>query len=199
MAAILDRKLAYAASLTGPKLVILAASNAPFSHSCAVLERELGRPCANMGIPADIGLDGVINRTRPLLRRGDLVYLPLEYFLYPQTTAQLYTGIDAAYQFRHNPMGLSSRGPEGVIRAAFMFSLPTLVHSLGEMAISAMGVDRRVGGETLNMQRRDLMKALSAPHGRGLSMRPHLRTDAQGQLRRFPSSWPGASGKESSR
>jgi hypothetical protein len=44
------------------------------------------------------------------------------------------------------------RGPEGLVRAAFMFSLPTLVHSLGEMGLKAAGVHRRFNLDTLDRQ-----------------------------------------------
>ncbi len=55
----MDRKLAYADSTGHPKIFVVAGSNARFSHSCAVLEAALHRPCVNMagawryGLPAD--------------------------------------------------------------------------------------------------------------------------------------------------
>jgi hypothetical protein len=45
-----------------------------------------------------------------------------------------------------------SRGPEGVLRAAFMFDLGTLVQSAGEMMLSARGIKRRTGLSTINVQ-----------------------------------------------
>jgi hypothetical protein len=44
-----------------PKLVILAGSNGPYSHSCAVIGDMLNLPCENAGIAVGIGLD-VIRR-----------------------------------------------------------------------------------------------------------------------------------------
>src|SRR5579863_2071625 len=98
----MQHKLAYAASSQSPKLFILAGSNARFSHSCAVIEHELHRPCSNLGITAEAGLDWVIDSAKPMMRRGDLVYMPIEYSLYSQTRTQLLTGMDAAYRFRHD-------------------------------------------------------------------------------------------------
>jgi hypothetical protein len=60
--------------------------------------------------------------------------------------------MDAAYRFRHDKASLGQRGVEGVVRAAFMFSLPTLIHSIGEMALGAAGFNRRIGVDTTDVQ-----------------------------------------------
>lgn len=148
----LDKKLAYAESTPHPKLFIVAGSNARFSHSCAVLEASFGRPCINMGISADVALDWILDETRAELKAGDMVYLPLEYELYPLSRTRMETGVDAAYRFRHDKASLASRGTEGTLRAAFMFSLPTLIHSIGEMGLKYVGVQRRDTVDMLNRQ-----------------------------------------------
>jgi hypothetical protein len=148
----MDKKLAYARATPHPKLFIVAGSNARFSHSCAALEAALHRPCINMGIAADVALDWLLDKTRAQLAPGDLVYLPLEYDLYSRPRTQLETGMDAAYRFRHDKPSLAVRGPEGIARAAFMFSLPTLVQSIGEMSLQALGVQRRYNVDTLDRQ-----------------------------------------------
>jgi len=148
----MDRKLAYADSTPHPKIFVVAGSNARFSHSCAVLESALHRPCINMGIHADAALDWTFDTLRGRLAAGDLVYMPIEYDLYSRTRLQMMTGMDAAYRFRHDKASLAVRGPEGMVRAAFMFSLPTLVQSLGEMGLQAAGVHRRFNLDTLDRQ-----------------------------------------------
>jgi hypothetical protein len=45
-----------------------------------------------------------------------------------------------------------SRGVEGVVRAAFMFDVSTLVESIGEMILNRVGVTRRSGLATINAQ-----------------------------------------------
>jgi hypothetical protein len=150
--AMLDRKLAYARSVPPPKIFILAGSNARVSHSCAVVEALLLRPCVNLGISVEVGLDWVVERARPYIRRGDVIYMPIEYSLYTQPRAQMYTGVDAAYRVRHSRWSLVTRGVEGTTRGIFMFTLPMLVHSLGEMALNAAGMQRRFGQDTLNDQ-----------------------------------------------
>ena len=53
----IDAKLARAATIHGPKLVILAGSNGPYSHRCQVIEPMLELPCVNGGVAVGIGLD----------------------------------------------------------------------------------------------------------------------------------------------
>jgi len=148
----LEKKLAYGLSTGHPKIVLIAASNARFSHSCAVLEQSLHRPCVNLGVSGDVGIDWVMDAARRILVRGDLAYMPIEFDVYSRPRARLFTGMDAAYRFRHDKASLAERGPEGVARAAFMFSLPTLVQSLGEMTLARAGVRRRFGLDTLDGQ-----------------------------------------------
>ena len=92
-----------------------------------------------MGIAGDVALDWTLDKARRELAPGDLVYMPIEYELYSRPRARLQTGMDAAYRFRHDKASLAARGPEGIVRAAFMFSLPTLVQSLGEMGLAERG------------------------------------------------------------
>jgi hypothetical protein len=149
-------KLAYARAAPDPKIFVIAGSNARFSHSCAVIEARLYRSCINAGVAAGIGLDWVLDSFRPFMRPGDAVYLPLEYPQYNMSRAGMLSGADAAYRFRHDKRGLLARGPEGLVRAAFRFDLPTLLHSLGEMTLQAAGVRRRVGIQTLDRQGDDV-------------------------------------------
>jgi hypothetical protein len=148
----LEKKVAYGLAAGHPQLVIVAGSNARFSHSCAVLEQLLHRPCTNLGVAGTIGIDWTLDAARRILKPGDLAYMPIEYDIYSHPRAQLLTGMDAAYRFRHDKASLAERGPEGVARAAFMFSLPTLVQSLGEMALAEAGVQRRFSLDTLDKQ-----------------------------------------------
>ncbi len=74
----IEAKLARAATITGPKLVILAGSNAPYSHRCETIEPILGMPCVNGGVAVGVGLDYLFARWKPLLYSGDILYLPME-------------------------------------------------------------------------------------------------------------------------
>jgi hypothetical protein len=148
----MERKMAYAARTGHPKIFIVAGSNARYSHSCAVFEEVFDRPCVNMGISAEVGLDWTFQKTEQQLRSGDVVYLPIEYDLYSRPRVKFLTGMDAAYRFRHDKHSLLQRGPEGMLRAAFMFSLPTFIQSVGEMGLQAHGTQRRNTINTLDKE-----------------------------------------------
>ena len=147
-----DAKIAYVAGARSPKMAIIAGSNGRFSHSCAVMEKRFGRPCANLSVSADVGLDWITDQARRYLGRGDIVYLPLEYSFYSKSRQTIYTGSDAAYRFRYDKSGLLGRGAEGAVRAMFMFDVGTLVQSVGEMGLHAAGIHRRAGAADINVQ-----------------------------------------------
>lgn len=96
----IEAKLARGASVSSPKLVILAGSNAPYSHSCETIEPIIGRPCVNAGVAVGIGLDYLFARWKPLLHPGDIVYLPMEEAQYTRSRAANAVGPDAAIMFR---------------------------------------------------------------------------------------------------
>jgi hypothetical protein len=62
-----------------PRILIVAGSNARISHQAYVLEKETGIPSTNGGLTADLSLEFLLATYEPHLKRGDLVYLPLEY------------------------------------------------------------------------------------------------------------------------
>lgn len=150
--AMIAHKRAYAAGLDRPKLLILAGSNARFSHSCAAIEALIARPCVNGGVNADIALDYLLDAYKPVLRPGDVVYMPLEYEQYAVGRRRMMTGMDAPYSFFHDKAALWRRGAERFVRALFFFDLPYLIQGVGEMALDAAGVRRRFGVDTLSAQ-----------------------------------------------
>ena len=119
----IDAKLARAAAIDGPKLVILAGSNGPYSHRCEVIEPILGMPCVNGGVAVGIGLDYLFARWQRVLHHGDIVYLPMEEAQYVRTRVATELGPDAAIMFRHDWRTLSSLGAERWITALFSFDL----------------------------------------------------------------------------
>jgi hypothetical protein len=135
----MQQKSARLALLPDPKLVILAGSNGPFSHSCVVIGGMLGLPCENAGIAVGVGLDDLFARYGPMLRAGDVVYMPMETQQYVMTRAENNAGADGAMLFRYDRESLEKL-PEGrILGAVFSFTLPDLVESLAEMPIRARG------------------------------------------------------------
>jgi hypothetical protein len=119
----IDAKLARAAAIDGPKLVILAGSNGPYSHRCEIIEPILGMPCVNGGVAVGIGLDYLFARWQHVLRAGDTVYLPMEEAQYVRTRAATAVGPDAAIMFRQDWRTLASLLPERWLAALFSFDL----------------------------------------------------------------------------
>jgi hypothetical protein len=119
---LIDAKLARGAAIEGPKLVILAGSNGPYSHRCETIEPLLGMPCVNAGIAVGIGLDYLFARWRPLLHPGDVVYMPLEEAQYVRTYAATALGPDAEIMFRHDWPTLAHLGSDRILSAMFSFS-----------------------------------------------------------------------------
>ncbi|HET7881269.1 MAG TPA: hypothetical protein VFL55_10315, partial [Acetobacteraceae bacterium] len=117
----IDAKLARAASITEPKLVILAGSNAPYSHRCETIEPILHMPCVNGGVAVGIGLDYLFARWQQVLRAGDIVYLPMEQAQYTRPATA--TGPDAAILFRHDWRTLASLAPQRWLSGLFAWDL----------------------------------------------------------------------------
>jgi hypothetical protein len=134
----LDAKLAYAAELPAPKLVILAGSNALFSHSCAIIGGMLGLPCVNGGVALGLGLDYQFARWKPLLHAGDIIYMPLELQQYVVTAGAGRAGPDAPIMWRHNRATLVGLGPARIIAAAFSSTAEDAVLSVVETAALAL-------------------------------------------------------------
>jgi hypothetical protein len=133
----IDAKLARAASIDRPKLVILAGSNGPYSHRCEVIEPILGMPCVNGGVAVGIGLDYLFERWRVVLRPGDVVYLPMEEAQYVRTRAATALGPDAAIMFRHDWRTLASLPPGRWLAALFSFDLRATLMGPIEAALVA--------------------------------------------------------------
>ena len=86
-----------------------------------------------------IGLDYLFARWQPLLRPGDIVYLPLEEAQYTMTQAASRLGPDAAIMLRHDWDTLARLPSDRWAPAFFSFDARALVMSLIEMALVAAG------------------------------------------------------------
>lgn len=135
----IDAKLRRGASLHGPKLVILAGSNGPYSHRCETIQPIVGMPCVNGGVAVGIGLDYLFARWKKLLHRGDAVYLPMEEAQYARSEAATAVGPDAAIMFRHDWGILSDLPVNRWLGALFSFDLRFAVMALIEHGLMAGG------------------------------------------------------------
>jgi hypothetical protein len=53
----IEATVALGRTIHQPKLVILAGSNAPYSHRCETIGPIVDRPCINGGVAVGVGLD----------------------------------------------------------------------------------------------------------------------------------------------
>ncbi len=133
----IDAKLARAAAIDAPKLVILAGSNGPYSHRCEVIEPIVGMPCVNGGIAVGISLEYLFARWQRVLRPGDTVYLPMEEAQYVRSRAASAVGPDAAIMFRNDWATLASLPAERWLAALFSFDLRAVAMGPIEAALIA--------------------------------------------------------------
>jgi hypothetical protein len=135
----IDARLARGAAIAGPKLVILAGSNGPYSHRCQAIEPLLLVPCVNAGVAVGIGLDYLFARWEPLLHPGDVVYLPMEEAQYVRPRAAAALGPDAAIMLRHDRATLAKLPPGRWAGALFAYDLRGALMALIETALVAGG------------------------------------------------------------
>lgn len=131
--------------LSSPKLVILAGSNGPYSHSCVVLTAMLGMPCENAGIAVGIGLDEIFVRYEPLLQPGDIVYMPMELKQYTATASAYHASVDGAFLLRHDRNVLLTLPLPRIVGASFCCNLADLMEALAEMPLAAYGTINPAG------------------------------------------------------
>src|SRR4051794_34018057 len=135
----IDANLERGAAIAGPKLIILAGSNGPYSHRCETIESFIGRPCVNAGVAVGVGLDYLFARWETLLHPGDMVYLPLEETQYTRSRAASELGPDAAIMLRHERAVLLAMPGPRRIAAWFSSDLRAAVMSLVETTLLAGG------------------------------------------------------------
>lgn len=177
---------------TQPKLAIVSGSNGLFSLRCAVLEEALKWPCANLALPAGIGLNLILAHAKEWLHPGDVVLLPLEYDFYAQPArAQRLGSMGNHYMATYDRSLLTQVSAERQVAALFSLSLKDALASGVEMALAAAGVKRRFHiaritphgdmgghGEEEAAGYVDLLRDLPPPVWEGLNPEPGGSLDA---------------------
>jgi hypothetical protein len=142
-------KRAYAARLPSPKLLIVGASNARYSHRCETLAAALGMPCANLGMAAGLSLEYMRAEFAPVVRPGDVIYAPLEYGFYRDSTLPR---IERAIWVAWSPQRLRGLPASELVAALFQFDLKFALAAAAEMALHRAGLRARSGAGTLTEQ-----------------------------------------------
>jgi hypothetical protein len=166
----LAHKQAYLEGLHGPKIVILAGSNGRFGHRCRLIEARTGRGCANVSISADISVEYQLEKIRPALASGDILYLPLEYRAKPAPAV----GIEGPYAVAYDQAALLHMEPSQALNSLFYFDLPFLISAAGEMALATVHHDARYSVRTMNANGDETGHS----ERRAVEFRSHLRETA---------------------
>lgn len=132
------------------RLIILAGSNGRFSHSCSEIQPLINKPCINASLMAGIGIDYVLELYRPLLRKGDVIYMPYEYEQYNQDKNVVFSGPDNSILWRTDLSTLANLGTERVMRASFFADAKYFIHGIVEMGLSKRGIKRRFDEASIN-------------------------------------------------
>jgi hypothetical protein len=165
----IETGLARGRAVAGPKLVILAGSNGPYSHRCATIEPLIGRPCINAGVAVGIGLDYLFARWKPELHPGDIVYLPLEEAQYIRPREANSLGPDAAIMLRHDRATLRGMPPDRQVAALFSNDLRALAMSAAECAMAPWLSPAKLRPENSNGDRIGHTAALAARNALALA------------------------------
>lgn len=75
------RKEAAAASIVGPKAILIGGSSTHFSYQAEVVSRLTGMSVVNLGTHAALGAEYLLDRARRSLAPGDIAIVALEYSL----------------------------------------------------------------------------------------------------------------------
>lgn len=114
-----------AARITEPKIVFLSGSSSLFNVDAARVSKALHRPVVNYGLHAGMRLNRLLSEAPPVMKRGDILVLPLEQ-LYYQCAGNSWTEWHvrngrAWDQERFNALPLTQR-----VKAVFDASPPTM-------------------------------------------------------------------------
>ncbi len=132
--AILDAKVRYAQEVADQKkLVVISGSNSLYGISCARILAKTAMPCVNGGTAATFDFSYTVNLLQPYLRRGDIVYMPLEYNIYLEHTSPAFVGREALNIVMREPEKLRRQSALRAIHTLFYLDLAMALRSASEM------------------------------------------------------------------
>lgn len=82
IADVYEHKMARAKSIEGTRLFIVGGSASLFGLNSQILETTYGLPTTNLGVNAGLLLPYVLLKSKTVLRKNDIVIMPLEYHFY---------------------------------------------------------------------------------------------------------------------
>lgn len=132
------------------KIVLIAGSNGRVSHSATIISEIVGLPAVNMSVTAGISIDYQLNRLKPFLREGDIIYMPLEYSQLRKNKKQVYSGVEAPYVIAYEKESLQHFSWPRKIHAALFFDFRFALSACAEMGLTAISYKRRITADDFN-------------------------------------------------
>lgn len=149
------------------RLLLLGGSNVRISHSAKVLSEQLHIPTTNGGISAEVSLSLIIERFKPYLKPGDIVYIPLEYNSYERGLGQ---GIVDNNLLRNYHVDFPEIGATAQLRSIVAFDTSYLFTGIAELAMSAAGQKSPFARDQLNT----FGDQVGYTHENGIAFRPEI-------------------------
>jgi hypothetical protein len=144
-------KAGYLASIRDQrKIAIFAGSNGRFSHRCQTIAAQTGIACANLSTAVGYDFSWQMARYWPSLERGDVLYMPLEYWAPP--ARRMKGDGEVPYVVRHDHPALAHYSPLRMASALFYFDIRYLFSGMGEMVLQQSGVHRRTSIQSMTLQ-----------------------------------------------
>ncbi len=72
-------------SIDEPKVIVVGGSNVAFGMDSEMMEKQLGKPCVNFGLYADLGTKAMLDLSEGAINKGDIV------IICPETDPQTYS------------------------------------------------------------------------------------------------------------
>ncbi|MFV1981397.1 MAG: hypothetical protein ACC655_09610 [Rhodothermia bacterium] len=106
-------KLAMLERTESPKIVLIGGSNLAFSIDSGLLSNEFGMPVVNMGLAKSVGMQYLLEESKPFIREDDIVILAFEYEMF----YDLYYGTDGLIvELQYVPSGFKNLKTWGQFR-----------------------------------------------------------------------------------
>jgi len=146
-------KLRYSKQIANKrKVILIGGSNVLFSLRCEQIEQKMGIPCVNGGVPAELGLDLILMKSRDFVNENDIIIMPLEYHFYSLTKNEM-VGLSSSGKFiaATDQRYLWNMGMEKSLSSLFSFNILDVFSSPIEMILNAGGFKGRYNVDVLNI------------------------------------------------
>ena len=130
----------YLAAHPGPKVIVIAGSNGLYSFRCQVISQVIGRPCVNMSMGAQAGLEFDLARVRKVMNPGDVVVMPYEFEVYGKSATLIHGGLLNVMLTQYDRPALLTVPPAQATQALFSVDFRYVLEAFAEQFFHAIGI-----------------------------------------------------------